>query len=33
MDEFTVHHHPRGGAELIMAKKLPHEPNGNGNQK
>jgi serine/threonine-protein kinase RsbW len=29
MDEFTVHRHPYGGAELVMAKKLPHL-NGNG---
>jgi serine/threonine-protein kinase RsbW len=31
MDEFNVHRHPCGGAELVMAKKLPHLSNGNGN--
>jgi serine/threonine-protein kinase RsbW len=30
MDEFSIHRGPDGGAELVMAKKLPHPVSGNG---
>ncbi|HKS82230.1 MAG TPA: ATP-binding protein [Candidatus Acidoferrales bacterium] len=30
MDEFSIHRGPGGGAELVMAKKLPHPVSGNG---
>jgi hypothetical protein len=30
MDEFIVKHGPEGGAELIMAKRLPDSRHDNG---
>ena len=29
MDEFSIHRGPGGGAQLVMAKKLPHPVSGN----
>lgn len=31
MDEFAVNNPPQGGAELVMAKRLPVPPGDNGN--